>query len=132
MSTAVISNENPAARNSSARRGDEEASTSRMVRSESYSGLFMRPLSHVIPSALLHLLRDAPLSNGKVGFAWRTSVGPAMERATAVRLEGTRLLVDASSAQWAREVKRASPIILKRLQEMLGAETVERIEVRRA
>jgi predicted nucleic acid-binding Zn ribbon protein len=92
----------------------------------------MRPLSHVIPSALLHVLRDVPLSNGKVGFAWKASVGPAMERATAVKLEGTLLLVDAASAQWAREVKRAAPIILKRLQELLGADAVERIEVRRA
>jgi len=92
----------------------------------------MRPLSHIAPSALLHLLRDAPLSNGKVGFAWRTAVGPALERATEVRLEGKVLLVDAASAQWAHEVMRSSPIILRRLQDVLGADAIERIEVRRA
>ena len=92
----------------------------------------MRPLSHVVPGALIHLLRDAPLSHGKVGFAWRTVVGPAMERATSVRLEGTVLLVDTTSAQWSREVARSSPIILRRLQELLGADAVQRIEVRRA
>jgi predicted nucleic acid-binding Zn ribbon protein len=92
----------------------------------------MRPLAHIVPGALLHLLRDAPLSNGKVGFAWRAAVGPALERATNVRLEGHVLLVETTSAQWSREVMRSSPIILKRLQELLGAETVERIKVRRA
>ncbi len=92
----------------------------------------MRPLTHAIPGALIHLLRDAPLSNGKVGFAWRAAVGPALDRVTSVRLEGTVLLVDAASREWAREVMRSSPVILKRLREFLGADSVERIEVRRA
>ena len=92
----------------------------------------MRALSHVIPDALLHILRDVPLSSGKVGFAWRAVVGPALGRATDVRLEGRVLLVDTTSAQWSREVMRSSPIILRRLQELLGPDAVERIEVRRA
>ena len=92
----------------------------------------MRPLSHVAPHALLALLRDAPLSSGKVGFAWRVAVGPAVERATDVRLEGRVLIVDTTSAQWSREVMRSSPVILKRLRELLGDDAVERIEVRRA
>ena len=92
----------------------------------------MRPLAHVVPGALLHLLHDAPLSPGKVGFAWRAAVGPALDRVTHVRLEGSVLLVDTPSAQWSREVMRSSPIILERLRELLGAGTVERIEVRRA
>ena len=90
----------------------------------------MRPLSHVAPAALLQLLRDAPLSNGKVGFAWRAAVGGALGRATQVRLDGTVLLVETTSAQWSREVMRSSPVIVRRLQELLGAGTVERIEVR--
>ena len=92
----------------------------------------MRPLSHVIPGALRRLLQDTPLSPGKVGFAWRAAVGPAVERATYVRLEGTVLLVDTTSAQWSREIMRSSPVILKKLQELLGDRVVERIEVRRA
>jgi predicted nucleic acid-binding Zn ribbon protein len=92
----------------------------------------MRPLQHAIPGALLTLLRDVPLSEGKVGFAWRAAVGPALHRATHVRLEGDVLLVDAASAQWRREVMRSSPVILRRLQELLGPATVSRIEVRRA
>jgi len=92
----------------------------------------MRALSHVIPKALVTLLRDAPLSNGKVGFAWRAAVGPAVERATRVKLERRVLIVETSSPQWSHEVMRSSPVILKRLQEFLGPEAVERIEVRRA
>jgi len=90
----------------------------------------MRPLAHVVPSALRVLLRDAPLSQGKVGFAWRAAVGAAVGRATEVRLDGTVLVVTTTSAQWSREVKRSSPMILRRLGELLGANVVERIEVR--
>ena len=92
----------------------------------------MRPLQHVIPGALVTLLRDIPLSDGKVGFAWRAAVGPAVQRATHVKLEGNVLLVDTISAEWTREVSRSSPFILKRLKELLGADAVARIEVRRA
>jgi len=92
----------------------------------------MRPLSHVVPDAVLQLLRDAPLSKGKVGFAWRAAVGPAVERATAVKLENRVLIVETSSPEWTREVKRSSALILARLQTYLGADAVERIEVRRA
>ena len=92
----------------------------------------MKPLTHALPGALMELLRDTPLSDGKVTFAWNAAVGPAIERVTAVKLERKVLLVETTSAQWSREVMRSSPVILKRLQSLLGADTVERIEVRRA
>jgi predicted nucleic acid-binding Zn ribbon protein len=78
------------------------------------------------------LLRDAPLSSGKVGFAWRAAVGPAVERATRVKLEQRVLIVETTSPQWSREITRSSAVILKRVQELLGTEVLERIEVRRA
>ena len=90
----------------------------------------MRPLSHVVPAALAELLRAAPLSDGKVGFAWRTAVGPALERVTSVKLEGDVLLVETTSGQWAREIRRSSKTILERLQNLLGRNTVARIEIR--
>jgi predicted nucleic acid-binding Zn ribbon protein len=83
-----------------------------------------------MPGALAELMRGAPLSTGKVGFAWRAAVGPAVERATSVRLEGGVLLVDATSGAWAREVIRSSPVILARLQTLLGREAVASISVR--
>jgi predicted nucleic acid-binding Zn ribbon protein len=92
----------------------------------------MRQLAHGMPGALIELLRGTPLSDGKVTFAWKAAVGPAIERVTHVKLERRVLLVETASAQWSKEVMRSSPVILKRLQSLLGAETIERIEVRRA
>jgi hypothetical protein len=89
----------------------------------------MQPLSHGLPGALVELLRGSPLSDGKVTFAWKAAVGPAFERVTHVKLERKVLLVETASAQWSKEVMRSSPVILKRLQSLLGAETIERIEV---
>jgi len=66
-----------------------------------------------------------------VSFAWRAAVGPALERETSVRLIDGTLVVDAASRLWAREVTRSSPIILRRLQSLLGSETVVAISVRR-
>jgi hypothetical protein len=93
----------------------------------------MRPLQHVhhaVPGALIELLRTTPLSDGKVSFAWRTAVGPALARATAVKLDGGVLYVDASSAQWSREVQRSSRVIMGRLSPLLGAHAIQRFEVR--
>ena len=92
----------------------------------------MRPLAHALPGALIELLDAAPLSDGKVNFAWSAAVGPALDRATAVKLERRVLVVETTSAQWSREIMRSSNVILTRLQKFLGADAVERIEVRRA
>jgi predicted nucleic acid-binding Zn ribbon protein len=90
----------------------------------------MRSVAHLIPAALSEVLRAAPLSDGKVEFAWRTVAGPALGRATQVKLERGVLLVEATGVQWAREVRRSSSLILGRLQEFLGKDTVKSITVR--
>jgi hypothetical protein len=90
----------------------------------------MRPLSSALPGALAELLRGAPLSPGKVAFAWRAAVGPALERETSVRLEGGTLIVDAATRQWASEVRRASSTILRRMETLLGPDTVKELQVR--
>ena len=90
----------------------------------------MRPLHDGMPGALVELLRGAPLSDGKVTFAWKAAVGPAIERVTHVKLEHRVLLVETASAQWSREIMRSSPTILKRLRGFLGADVVDRIETR--
>src|SRR5438552_18983755 len=76
----------------------------------------MRPIAQAVPGAIIELLKAAPLSDGKVSFAWRAAVGPALERVTAVKLEGRVLLVDTQSPQWSREIMRSSSVILRRLQ----------------
>ena len=90
----------------------------------------MNPIGAVVPGAIVALLRDAPLSAGKVTFAWNAAVGPAVQKATAVHLENGVLMVDASSPQWTREVLRSTPIILRRMRQLLGEETVSSITVR--
>ena len=90
----------------------------------------MRPLTHALPGALRLLLHDMPLSSGKVEFAWAAAVGPAVARATAVKLEDGVLIVEAASPQWTCEVKRSSSVILQRLQSLLGDDAVTRIAFR--
>lgn len=90
----------------------------------------MRPLSHAVPAALAYLLRGAPLSDGKVTFAWRAAVGPALERATSVRLESGVLMVDTASEQWSREINRSRGVILARLKALLGDDAVTSIQIR--
>jgi len=92
----------------------------------------MLPISAGLPGALVELLRGSPLSDGKVTFAWKAAVGPAIERVSHVKLERKVLLVETASAQWSQEVMRSSPVILRRLESLLGVNVVERIEVRRA
>jgi len=90
----------------------------------------MQSITHALPGALTELLRGAPLSPGKVSFAWTAAVGAAVGRVTSVRLERDVLIVEAASAQWSREVKRSASVILPRLQTLLGKETVRKLEVR--
>ena len=90
----------------------------------------MKRLTHAVPGALMELLRGAPLSDGKVTFAWNAAVGPALERVTTVKLERTVLIVDAASAQWSRELERLRDVILARLQSLLGKDAVSSIIIR--
>jgi hypothetical protein len=90
----------------------------------------MRPLTQALPGAVTELLRGVPVSAGKVSFAWRVAVGTGVDRVSAVRLDARTLLVDVTDQHWAREVARSAPVILARLQTLLGHETVTRIVVR--
>jgi predicted nucleic acid-binding Zn ribbon protein len=91
----------------------------------------MQPAGQVLPRVLAGIVRQAPLSSGKVEFAWRSAVGTATARASAVKLEDGILLVEAQSVHWGAAIMRASPLILTRLQSMLGAEMVREIRLRR-
>ena len=84
----------------------------------------MRPLTQALPGALAALLRDVPNSIGKVDFAWKAAVGPAVQRVTAVRLENRVLIVEVPDQNWDREIARSTPVILARLQTLLGREAV--------
>ena len=91
----------------------------------------MTPAGRYATGALGALLRDQPLSPGKVSLAWRAAVGPAVHRATTVDIdpEGT-LSVSAADRQWARELHRCRPLVAARLDRLLGDGVVTRIEIR--
>jgi predicted nucleic acid-binding Zn ribbon protein len=84
----------------------------------------------VIPAVLGEIVRKAPLCPEKVAFAWRSSVGAAVDRVTSVRLDSEGVLhVTAVDAHWTREVKRSSRLILFRLAGLLGDGVVKKIKV---
>ena len=82
-----------------------------------------------MPRVLADVLRKAPLSPEKVAFAWRTAVGPAVDKATTIELRNTILLVRVQDRAWRREVERSAALIRARLDALLGDGVVRRIEV---
>ncbi len=90
----------------------------------------MEPLGAAMPSAVRLLLRQGPMSPGKLSLAWRLAVGPAIDRATSVSIQdnGT-VAVLAPDPAWRRELKRSQDLVLTRLQDLLGSDIVRRIRV---
>ena len=82
-----------------------------------------------MPGALEAVLRNAPLTQEKVAFAWRVTVGPAIDRVTTVELRDTVLHVRAKDSAWLREVERSIGLIRVRLATLLGERAVRSIEV---
>lgn len=70
------------------------------------------------------------MSPGKLQFAWGVAVGPAIERATTVRLTPNGILeVAATDPAWRRELRAAQGTILRKVQDLLGPAAVKRIRV---
>lgn len=83
-----------------------------------------------MPDVLAEVLHRQPLSPAKVAFAWRTAVGPAVERATRVSLSGDGVLeVVAVDAHWKREVERSRRLVAARMERLLGAGLVKKVVV---
>ena len=89
----------------------------------------MIPLQQVMPAALASVLRQAPLTPEKVAFAWRTAVGAAVDRASAVELRGATLVVRVKGDEWRPEILRSSALIRARLELVLGPGIVTRLDV---
>lgn len=90
----------------------------------------MQPLAQAIPKVIAELLRTAPNSPGKIEFAWKAAVGPAVARATRVHLDGRLLLVESDNPTWTKEMRRSAPLLLRRMNGLLGQDTIEEISVR--
>lgn len=92
----------------------------------------MQPIQSLVSAALARVVRPAPLSAEKVLFAWRVAVGPAVARVTRVRLAGDGALeVELDDGRFGDELVRSAPVVLSRMQDLLGAETLSRVAVRR-
>ena len=89
----------------------------------------MIPVHRFMPDALATILRKAPLTPEKIAFAWRTAVGPSVDRATSVELDGSTLRVHAKDAQWRREIEHSAALIRARLDALLGAGVVRNLDV---
>jgi hypothetical protein len=90
----------------------------------------MRPVTELVSDALARLLRDQPLTDAKVRFAWRMAAGAAIARATSVTLDGRGTLhVSVSSQHWRAELERAAPNLRARLARLLGTEAPKWIVV---
>lgn len=89
----------------------------------------MVPVHAFLPDALAAVIRKAPLSPDKIAFAWRTAVGPSVDRVTRIRLTGHVLQVRAENAAWQREIERSAALIRVRLESLLGPGVVRGLNV---
>ena len=91
----------------------------------------MDPLRSTATRALRSLLDAQPNTPAKIGFAWKIAAGPALSRASRLDWDDGTLTVHAASENWRREVHRARPILVERLDQLLGAGVVRKIIVAR-
>jgi hypothetical protein len=89
----------------------------------------MQPIQQFSSRVLSELIRRQPASQEKTAFAWQLAVGPALARVTTVELAQDILRVRVSDARWMVEVRRARPLVLTRLQQLLGPDAVTRIDI---
>ena len=83
-----------------------------------------------MPAVVAEIVRKAPLTDEKVSFAWRLAVGPAIGKATTVRLGSNGILhVSAESAAWSDAIGKSLGIIRSRLAHFLGETTVRSIDL---
>jgi hypothetical protein len=86
--------------------------------------------SKVMTAVVADVIRKAPLTDEKVSFAWRLAVGPAVGKATTVRLgaNGT-LYVKSQTPAWNDALGKSLGMIRSRLAHFLGETTVKSIDL---
>ncbi len=89
----------------------------------------MLPLQNFASGVLADIIRRQPASKERTTFAWTVAVGPALARTASVYQDGTTLRVTPRDARWARELERARPAILARMQALLGRDAVKDIYI---
>ena len=89
----------------------------------------MVPLQNFATGVVAEIVRRQPPSPARTSFAWTVAVGPALARSTTATLSDGVLTVRARDARWTKEIERAGDTILRRMQHLLGANSVVRIDV---
>jgi hypothetical protein len=85
------------------------------------------PIQNFSSGVLTDIVRRQPPSKERTAFAWQMAVGPAIARTATVDVVDGVLHVFARDAYWAREISRAIPTIVARMQHLLGQEGVIQI-----
>lgn len=91
----------------------------------------MLPIQRFSGSVLTEIIRRQPSSPERTAFAWQLAVGPKLAQVTNVTLHEGVLMVYSPDPRWTIEITRARGVILARLQQLLGSETVETLRVER-
>jgi predicted nucleic acid-binding Zn ribbon protein len=89
------------------------------------------PIQHFSSGVLAEVIRRQPSSPARTALAWQLAVGPALARATTVALNDGVLSVQSSDARWTLEITRARDIVLRRLQHVLGPDSVKTLRIER-
>ena len=90
----------------------------------------MNAAGDVMVEALRTALENQPLTTGKVRLAWSRAVGGAIARLTTVTLKTDRTVaVTAPDSRWARELGQSRPLIIRRMNDILGTGVVKRLEI---
>ena len=89
----------------------------------------MHALNSTAQQALRILLEGQPASPAKVAFAWRMVAGAALARAAEPEWRDGVLVVRAKTDAWRRELRHARPILMSRLQALVGADVVRKLVI---
>ena len=90
----------------------------------------MRAIQTFSGGVLADIIRRQPPSRGRTQLAWQLAVGPALARTTSIEMEGTTLRVSSTDPRWLKEIERARPAILPKLQHLLGPDHITKITTR--
>lgn len=90
----------------------------------------MVPLQSFSSGVLAEIVRRQPASKERTNFAWQLAVGQPLARATTVDLRDGVLMVSAVDRRWIHEIERARGTVIQKMQQILGADQITRIETK--
>jgi predicted nucleic acid-binding Zn ribbon protein len=89
----------------------------------------MESLQKTAHRAMRALLDGQPETPAKIAFAWRMAAGAALARGGDPEWRNGVLVVRARSDAWRRELRHAQPVLLPRLQELVGPTVIQRLVI---